>query len=550
MPSHFCITIRFLQPLSHGRGDSGEPEWPPSPLRVFQALVAAAAARWNERMRLEYAKPALQWLAKQRPPTVVAAIGVPSGATYRLYVPDNVGDRVAKSWRGGHAKASIADYRTEKDVRPTLLVGDAVRYLYPIDDEAEFATHRDTLTAAAKSITHLGWGVDMVAGDAAPIQEVEAAKYVGERWQPTTDGAGLRLRVPRRDENNAERDTLSALMQKHTAFLNRLDNDNFAPVPPLTAFDIVGYRRDTDLVERPLAVFEVQRTVAELASLPAGQSRFRPFDPVRTPAFARTPGAHDPCGTVVVAGLVRHATAQAAQEQGWSAERVREFVLGHGEQGAQATTDNRLMYLPLPSITPLRVESIRRVLIAAPPGEDLTRVRQLLNGRELISRGRSDPVAMLAVSSPSDTTVTPYLRASRVWSTVTPVVLPGFDDPDGVRRRLQSRDTTNPMHAEEKRRQLAALDRRVCDLLLRAFQHAGVGAGLMSLEKLDSGEAGLEWRDVGFRPGLDLARRYYLATPQYPRYHVRVRFAHPVRGPLAVGAGRYRGLGLFATEDD
>jgi CRISPR-associated protein Csb2 len=550
MSKLFRVTIRFLQPLSHGRGDAGQPEWPPSPLRVFQALVAAAAARWNERMQLEYAKPALQWLAKQRPPTVVAAIGVPSGATYRLYVPDNVGDRVAKSWRGGNANASIADYRTEKDVRPTHLVGEAVHYLYPIDDDAEFSKHRNTLTAAATSITHLGWGVDMVAGNAAPIEEADVANYAGERWQPTTDGAGLRLRVPRRDENDDTRDTLSALMQKHTAFLNRLQNDTFAPVPPLTAFEIVGYRRDTDVVERPVAVFEVQRTVAELAELSAGQSRFRPFDPARTPAFARTQGGHDPCGTVVVAGLVRHATAQVAQEQGWSADRVREFVLGHCERGAQATTDNRLMYLPLPTITPLKVDSIRRVLIAAPPGEDLTRLRQLLNGRELIPEGTSDPVAMLAVSSPSDPTVTPYLRTSRVWSTVTPVVLPGFDDPDGVRRRLQSRDTTNPMHAEEKSRQLASLNRRVCGLLLRAFQHTGVGAALLSLEKLDGGEAGLEWRDVGFRPGLDLARRYYLATPQYPRYHVRVRFAHPVRGPLAVGAGRYRGLGLFAAESD
>ena len=67
MPSQLCITVRFLQPFSHGRGDGGEPEWPPSPLRMFQALVAASAAYWNQRMALEYAVPALEWIAKQPP---------------------------------------------------------------------------------------------------------------------------------------------------------------------------------------------------------------------------------------------------------------------------------------------------------------------------------------------------------------------------------------------------------------------------------------------------------------------------------------------------
>lgn len=164
MPISFCLMIRFLQPYSHGRGENGAPEWPPSPLRVFQALVAAAAARWNERTRLEYAAPALYWLERQPAPAIVAAPGLRSDAKYRLYVPDNVTDKVARSWSGGR-EASIADYRTEKDVRPTYLARDAVHYLFPIDpSDPEFETHRNTLIDAARSITHLGWGVDMVAG--------------------------------------------------------------------------------------------------------------------------------------------------------------------------------------------------------------------------------------------------------------------------------------------------------------------------------------------------------------------------------------------------
>src|SRR5438270_430771 len=94
MTKKLCITIRFLQPLSHGRSDRGEPEWPPSPLRVFQALVAAAAARWNERTRIEHAVSVMQWLEQQPSPTVVAASGVVSDVKCLVYVPDNTADLV------------------------------------------------------------------------------------------------------------------------------------------------------------------------------------------------------------------------------------------------------------------------------------------------------------------------------------------------------------------------------------------------------------------------------------------------------------------------
>ena len=243
MKTHLCITVHFLQPYCHGRGDSAEPEWPPSPLRVFQALVAAAAARWNERMQLDYAAPALRWLERQPHPTILAVNGTPSAAKYRLYVPDNVADKVAKSWSGGR-EGSIADYRTEKDVRPTHLHGsdeerNAVHYLYPLpEDQTEFERHHGTLQAAANSISHLGWGVDMAVGDANVVNQEVADKLPGERWQPVPIG-GTPLRVPIEG-------TLADLAIKHQRFLGRLSSDGFKPVPPLSAFRVVGYQSATD----------------------------------------------------------------------------------------------------------------------------------------------------------------------------------------------------------------------------------------------------------------------------------------------------------------
>ena len=502
MSKFLCITVRFLQPYAHGRGDGDEPEWPPSPLRAFQALVAASAARWNERTRLEYAVPALEWLAKQSAPVVVAAAGVPSDVKYRLYVPDNVADKVAKSWRGGNANASIADYRTEKDVRPTHLTAKndefaAVHYLYPVADAAEFAKHKQTLTDAARSITHLGWGVDMVAGDASELPEAKVAELAGERWRPTKDGSGTPLRVPRSE-------TLKALMEKHQAFLNRLQGDGFKPVPPLTTFQTVGYQRDTDSASRPCVAFRIS-SVDPDAPNPS-------FD---TPGRARD-----------VAAWLRNATGQVCKE--WPFPNFAAFVHGHTESGTQTKgehADERFMYLPLPSIERQgergeRVGAIRRVLVAAPVGfEDRVEwIRRRLDGHEL-AWGGDVPGVLLALPD-SDWVLGRYIgpkQGARTWSTVTPVVLPGHDDRD-------------PETAER--------------LLRRAFGHAGFS------EEVVRG-LGVEWRNVGFRAGVDLASKYSLPDRLGgPRYHVRVRFANPVRGPLAVGAGRYRGLGLFVAESN
>jgi CRISPR-associated protein Csb2 len=528
MRTHFCLTVRFLQPYSHGRDGDGDPEWPPSPFRVFQALVAAAAARWNERIRLEYAVPALCWLERQSPPTIVAAPGVRSDVKYRLYVPDNVTDKVARAWSGGR-EASIADYRTEKDVRPTRLLGDAVHYLFPVaESDAEFVTHRNTLIDAARSITHLGWGIDMVVGNAAVLSEEDIDNLPGERWRPAEGTSADCRRVPIEG-------TLQDLMAKHTAFLNRLSADRFRPVPPLSAFRVVGYRRPTDTPPRPFVAFELRTLDFE---------RFQPFDPTRHACAV----ARMVCGALAdLAGLMR--------PFGWTDANINTFIRGRTPDGERPVsgpdTSRRLAYLPLPSLerrggAGLVVTAIRRVLVVGPPGGDPeVRWARVLSGRELTPPDSQTPPAALRLfdrpiaSLRTDPNLGPYVGEARVWSTVTPLVLPGYDEADpwtvGRRVRLAADEA-----ARRRVREQAAA--RTESLLRRAFEQAGISPELVRA-------ASLEWRQVGFRAGVDLASRYLRPEPcRLPRYHVRVRWPVPIWGPLAVGAARYRGLGIFAAE--
>ena len=180
---HLCISVTFLQPTFHGRlgkGESARPEWPPSPLRLFQAMVAGAAARWGAdggRARLTADSPvaAFRWLGclTETAPPIILAPRHQSGISYTLSVPNNAMDLVAAAWtRGNYSNvgdANPATHRTMKSVRPTHLVdGTTVYYLWglPEPHTRETANHIATLTAAARSIVALGWGIDCAIGDA------------------------------------------------------------------------------------------------------------------------------------------------------------------------------------------------------------------------------------------------------------------------------------------------------------------------------------------------------------------------------------------------
>jgi CRISPR-associated protein Csb2 len=477
MAADLRVTVRFLQPYSHGRGEDGLPEWPPSPLRLFQALVAAAIGRHSDPGALTRSAEALRWLERQPPPEIVAPRAIETTAPYRLFVPNNIGDKVAKAWSAGR-DADLSSYRTEKDVRAVRFDGEAVHYVFRAAEGME--AHVEILRAAARSITHLGWGIDMVAGDASG--DTEGFMGEGERWIPGKHG-GRVFRC-------AVSGTLAALDRKHVQFLQRLEGGTFRPVAPLTTFTVHPYARVTDPSPRPFAAF---RIVAPLTG-----DRLM-FDAARQ--------ARD------VAAWLRHAVAEVCD--GWTFGPAESLVHGHGADSGDAFRA-RFSYLPLPTITPLRVEGIARVLVAATPGLDaeMAWVRAHLAGHELVWQGK--PVALLEPLPAGDWVLGNYVERSERWSTVTPVILPGHDDRSA---------------------------RKAERLLRRAFLQAG-----FEPEVVDSIQE-IEWRKVGFRAGVDLASRYVPPDKVTgPLFHVRVRFSTPRIGPIIVGSGRHRGMGIFAIE--
>ena len=226
---YLVITIRFLGDRFHGRTENGrEPEWPPSPLRLFQAVLAGAAARWHDVSLRDREFPALEWFQKLGPPQIIAP-AAQRGRPLLKYVRENLSD-------------VDPEKRDAKLLLPTLFCGEPkVTYCWSIDPEqAQSAT---VVASCARHCRALGWGIDMAIGDGTVVEsEPECANR--EKWLPMSSGAGgVLLRVPRRQINLGQGETLSELVNRFSRSLERLAESGRNPVPPLSAFLTIGYRR-------------------------------------------------------------------------------------------------------------------------------------------------------------------------------------------------------------------------------------------------------------------------------------------------------------------
>jgi CRISPR-associated protein Csb2 len=536
-----CISIRFIQPvpLFHGRCDADRPEWPPSPMRVFQALLNAASSRACGRPLAPEVRQALLALEMLRP-KIIAPRAMVSSIGYRAYVPHNQYDLVFAALHRGMEQSTETfrklngSVRAEKDFRPMRIesVGDdlpAIHYCYPLDattlgpDELLCA-----IRPSVRAITHLGWGIDQVVAEATLIDRA-SLKLSGERWLPSAQ-TGRRLRVHRNG-------SLDALTKRHCEYLNRL-KDGWTPVPPLTDDDVdrICYRRDIDPMPRPHAIFKLADENDDTFRYPHAK-------------------------LIHIAGMVRHVAIACMKEDPppWiedSPEWVNRVV--RGKWNKETGDDHQqLSYVPLPSIGHAHADAmIRNVMIAAPLGMDreLSYLAERLDGLALESEG--DPGQWMTHPGPIPSgrvelhRFTPpprkfiaecYLGTASVWETVTPVIL------DGCNRK-------------SKNDKQEAIARRTEKLVCKALARAGIEAPCeftwQSLPFVKNALSAHKYDRNGNRTG------YFRPTYLDGRtaVHLRIMFGRrdsnaddlwipaEVSGPLMIGAGRHCGFGLLAAD--
>lgn len=232
MPRSLLIAVRFHEGRYHGQGDrvGDEDGWPPSPGRLFQALVAGAAR--GATIRSEDRR-ALEWLEQLDPPRIVAP-AMRRGRAVRRFVPSNDLDAV------GGDPARLGEIRVGKKWRPCFFDPEVpVLYVWSVESKA---TEAKQVCSIATRLYQLGRGIDMAWASGQVLDEDEAeaalASHPGVLRRPSGTGTTA----------TPHAGTLDSLARRH-----RLKRDRLATVtedgktrqlftqPPKASFARTGY---------------------------------------------------------------------------------------------------------------------------------------------------------------------------------------------------------------------------------------------------------------------------------------------------------------------
>lgn len=485
MTRQLRITVKFLTGRYHGK------EWPPSPARLFQAMVAGATAGCRI-LDWPNARSALIWLENLPPPEIVVPL-IEKGFSYKFYGPVNDSDaREVVALLSQRVPLREAMRReamlTPKIVKPRFAPpgGDLdIHYIwrFPLGNSMQIERHVRDLCTLARKLLALGRGIDVVIGH-GQLLPANGAFPFGRRYSPTTEDMGqisLNSPVP---------GTLVDLEQAYEAFRQRMQGPAVNADTRLKVYYPVPYREVGTAQSRLFVPFNLRDA--------NGRWRGFPWE-----------------DGMLVASWLRHAARQRFRIEGESPEHIDTYVCGHQSKGKE---NMRLSYVPLPSIGHEHTDGKhRRVLVVLPfhdTGRSLPAIRRMV-GEELVSVGGAS-MAWLAIAD-LDGVMKHYVAESTTWLSTTPLVLHGLDHDNGRFR---------PRKAEK--------------LILQAFMESGYQTDLIDEF---SYQPAPYWSGTG---GARLVRVPRHLMP-WPRYHVRIVFKSPVKGPVIAGIGRHYGLGVFAA---
>ena len=461
-PRFLRVEVQFLAGTYSGT------EWPPSPARLVQALTAGMEGT---------AWPGLDWFEQQAAPLILAT-DEPLGVWRRDYVPLNA--------TPGHESRQARDRYLRREVEP-------VAYLWRLNGPGDEAIV-ERLLAAATRLTGLGSGQDMAFARATVVEQAPMSSEVLRLWLPG------RPTLPNRDEDRllqvpapglmqelARRHAITSAGERALHLHGHWSPQGGRSTADGTGFTTLAYRPSDAQPRTALVACTLQHPDGAALSWRAGEA-------------------------AVIAGMVRHALIGCAGDDA----ALAAFAAGHVADDPAA----RVSVVPVPSTGHVHADGrLRRVLLTTRP-QDAERLALLLmamppDGLPLVDEGTGEVVALAVPLADvrSEPVLRQWLRPSRCWASVQPVILPGLDS--GQARRTRK-------------------------LILRTLEHVGLDTGLV--ESVEFGPQGFLPQSVEYR-SLRLKDRE--SWRKMPAVHVRLTFTRPITGPLVLGQGRNAGVGTL-----
>lgn len=487
----------------HGEGD-----WPPSPARLFQALVAGAGLGGPLGA---HDKEALEWLEKQNAPLIAAPSASRPRRGVLFYMPNNDSDSV------GGDPTRIAKIRTATKVFRPYLFDAAVPFLYawPLAGDAGDDHRARMICSLGERLYQLGRGIDMAWARGEILDERELdellAAHPGRLFRPSAGRSTTILPSPCTG-------SLESIERRYRAY-----GERFGYVRDGDAVKVV-FRRPPRLRFQPVSYDSPPWHQLYEIRVPTAEGLFAPWPLVRVSALVVR---------LRDAAVDRLNDALPARKAD-----VERSLIGRKPDGTNdGPPEDRVRIIPLPSIGHVHADrQIRRVLVEVPASCPLRAadVHWAFSGLEVADVETGEIQAVLTRTDDEG-----FLRhyglggdgRHRVWRTLTPAALPG----DARRQRIdpaRERDETKAGRERAEEQVLAAA------AVSQALRHAGVRAGVEAIrvqrEPFDANGERVE----AFAGGTRFAKERL--------WHVEVTFEAPVAGPLAIGDGRFLGLGVLA----
>ena len=514
----------------------GEAEWPPHPDRLFMALVDA----WGAAGRTEEGADALRWLEMQGPPDI-AAPPVTMRRSFRSFVPVSSNGASGQDYLDGRAPISqISRSVVRKDrTFPAALLPDDRTVVSMVWRRAEpDAAVLEALNGLASRVSHVGHSASLARVSASTRQDVAEASHVpagasgrdgaDSVSMDMTDAGGVEgraasdvamLRCPRTGRFNTLVAEYDSAARRKAGLWPTAAPTRMYTAPPVPVHDsVMGPPEEWVVLSVPTAAAAGRR---RRGGGRGGKGKVSCNGGREAPSLR---------AFSAVAKAMRGAVMSYADDP------VHEIISGHASDGSPSVrphmavvplanvgwgrrySDGRLMGLAL--VLPresgygtLERYQLRRA-VAGFLGMDNGKDEE--EGR--LRLGRFGTMALRDGSTSDRKSLLPdrYTAVSRVWASVTPVVLD---------RRLKKKNGAPDEVADCCAR--AGLPRPAH---VRVSAHSRVAGA--------PGVIGHKTR-VGWRP------------PKPGMFddifvlHAVLEFDEAVRGPVLVGAGRYYGMGLF-----
>lgn len=391
-----CLSVTFAMNRYHGRAGESVLEWPPSPQRLFQALIAGSHLGAYNLVNQTTRDEALRWLERLEPPVIETCTPPDCGQGMVNYVPNN--------------DDGLVHIRTAKAMLAKAMATDrTIAYHWRFSSSSEAQVAASVICAIAALVTHLGQHQDIVyvRGDVTETEPVITA--AGE--------ARIVLHPAERADGEWEAPAEGALVsykERHKGFLN--GESPFDYVIPSRS---VRYQAPNIIsFDQPLALFE-------LWSNDDTRLRFEPRD-LRLPA------------AMVRNAMIEWLEANPSFVSYYGEEMTSRLVCGHEpNQPGKPYNGPHIAFVPIPSFNQewLADGWIRRVLVIGNGCEDglasdlFNDAVGNLGGRPLKDNGAVVGYLRRAESDTRDSVLRLFVRSEqpcRVWRTATPIVFTGL----------------------------------------------------------------------------------------------------------------------------